>query len=249
MTTTPNFRRILTELSQGNILIPVIRAELHDPKFKGFPLKVEGWTPRPYDGWFHPSTHPTWTARQLAYYLMEPDKLKEQRPDLLFVLSVTQGKFWHTFIQKVLLDNGILVKDEMPLVDPLHNRRGHADGLLRTDELFEFKTMSDRLIGKVKTAEDVRNLHFDYWAQTQDYLDMSGKRYMRYLIMSLASPFPMQELVVEADPIFQMAQRQKYRAALDAKESGVLPSPCCAIYSTESKTCPTRRACPIGSKG
>lgn len=245
---TPSFKRTLREISDGKIVVPIIRAALNRPKFKGFSVEVEGWTPRPYDGWFHPSTHATWTTRQLYHYLLDGQDMVEEVPSLLFVLSVTQGKFWHSFIQKLLLANGLMVQDEVPLKDVQHNRKGHTDGLLSNGELFEFKTASERVIRKMTSVEELKNYKPEYYAQTQDYLDMAGYQRMRYFIMSLAAPFPMEEFVVEADPVFQLAQREKYRAALDAVKSGVEPEFCCGFGSALSKACPTRFQCPVGSK-
>ena len=73
-----NFNRLIKDISEDKILIPVIRAALSDPDFKAFDVRVDGWEPRPYDGWFHPSTHATWNVRQLWLYLT-PD-LGRTRP-------------------------------------------------------------------------------------------------------------------------------------------------------------------------
>jgi hypothetical protein len=241
-------RRALREGKEGKIITPYIRAALTSPDFEGFSLEVQGWTKRYYDGYFHPSTHATWTSRQLSYYLTHPDELIEEQPDLLFVLAVTQGHFWHTFVQKLLLRKGTLVEDEVPLKDLTYNRKGHADGRLFNGELFEFKTMNERLIKKVKNVEDLIKYHPGYYAQTQDYLDMAGEKLMRYFIMALSSPFPMEEFVVPADPAFQSAQREKYREALTSTEMDERPDSCCNPRSPLSRTCPVRFACPIGAK-
>lgn len=252
------FTRMIRDIHNQKILVPAITASLMSPDFKGFTVPVRGWTKRAYDGWFHPSTHSTWTARQLYYYLAAPEFLEEERPGLLFVLAVTQGSFWHEFVQRLLLDLGLLIpnpgttkKDsvekrvEVPLVDKEFNRRGHADGRL-AQGLFEFKTMSERLIGKIKSWEDIRDNHPKYYAQTQDYLDMSGEQQMRYVVMQLASPFTMEEVVVPADPAFQAAQRDKYAEALQAVADQSPPPACCAIRSAQAKACPVRAACPVG---
>lgn len=248
MTASPAFRRFMKDVKQNKVVTPVIAAMLSEPDFEGFDVRVEDWTPRPYDGWFHPSTHATWNVRQLAYYLQHGAELPLEPPALLFVLAVTQGKFWHAFIQKLLLDNGLMLKDEVPLVDEEHHRRGHTDGLLRNGELFEFKTASERVIRKMTSVEDLKEHKPEYYAQTQDYLDMAEATEMRYFVMSLAAPFPMTEFVVPADPVYQSAQRSKYLQALMHAEAGTLPEPCCAIKSTESKACPVRLLCPYGAR-
>ena len=259
MKISPSFRRALTEIHDGAVLLPIIRGELARPDFEGFTVPVEAWAEREPDGWFHPSEHATWSARQLALYAARPQLAERERPQLTSILAMTQGKFWHTFFQTLLAANGILTEAEKPLTDPGHNRRGHMDGLLSTGEGFELKTMAEHLIHKVKTVEDLREHHPGYYAQAQDYLDMAGLAVMRMVIMSPANPYPMTELAIEADEVFQAAQRRKYRQALAAAtgiaeelgdtNAGVpLPEACCVINSKESKTCPVRLACPIGSK-
>jgi hypothetical protein len=247
--TVPDFKKTLSNLSSGKIVIPIIRAALHRPSFDGFEVPVEGWTPRPYDGWFHPSTHATWTVRQLWLYLTLGARIPLEEPELLFVLSVTQGKFWHSFVQKLMLDHGIMAKDEVPLKDPVHMRRGHTDGLLDNGELFEFKTASERVLMKIQTVKELKEYKPGYYAQTQEYLDIAGYQRMRYFIMTLAAPFPMEEFVVEADPGFQEQQRLKYRAAIEHAQTGEEPDFCCSIGSKTAKTCPTRYLCPIGLQG
>ena len=71
MTDVPSFTftRVLREIADDQIVVPILRAALLRPKFKGFNLRVDGWTPRPYDGKFHPSTHASWDLRQLMLYL------------------------------------------------------------------------------------------------------------------------------------------------------------------------------------
>jgi len=255
------FRRFLKDVHSEQILKPAIKASLSNPDFKDFTIDVDGWDTRQYDGWFHPSTHATWSTRQLYHYLVDGENIEPERPELLFVLAVTQGKFWHTLVQTLLADRGILkvnrtvpatasITDqvEVPLVDKKHNRRGHADGRIavRDDELFEFKTMSDWKLKKIRTVEDIKKLTPEYYAQTQDYLDMAGVGAMRYLIMSLASPFPMEEIVVPADKAFQAAQRQKYLDAIQAAADQREPASCCAPRSEQARSCPVSTLCPVG---
>lgn len=256
--TKPAFRRMLREVKDEKILVPFMRAALSKPTFTGFKVNVEGWSSRPYDGWFHPSTHADWTARQLALYLLHGADMEESMPDLMFVLSVTQGSFWHEFVQRLLLDGGILLPNpgttkrdsiikraEIPIRDPEHNRTGHADGRL-TDELFEFKSASERVIAKLQSVEDLKQYKPGYYTQIQDYLDVTGFLKARYFVMQLSAPFAMAEFVVPADPGFQMQQRAKYREAIEAVEADELPDACCSIGSKEAKACPVAAFCPIG---
>lgn len=243
---TPNFTKVLSSMRAGKILTPIIRAALYSPDFAGFSVDVEPWRERPYDGWFHPSKHATWTARQLAYYLMDGDKIPPKQPELSFVMAVTQGKFWHDFIQKLLIKQKAMIQAERFLEDLFMRRRGHTDGVLSNGELFEFKTANENAARFISNVEDLKKYKPDYYAQTQDYMDMAGVDRMRYLVLTPAFPFPMEEYVVHADPLFQAAQRLKYHAAIEAARTGVLPDPCCAIGSKEARQCPTSFLCPIG---
>ena len=61
---TPNFRKMVTEMSRGNLLIPIIRAALYSPDFQGFTLRATArtWTPRvrvAFDSNFGPLTYAT----------------------------------------------------------------------------------------------------------------------------------------------------------------------------------------------
>lgn len=243
---SPLLRGILGDIKSKKVLVPIIRSMLADPKFRGFNLKVEPWQKRKYDGRFHPSSHATWTARQLTYYLTHGDQLIEEKPTPGFVLAVTQGKFWHSFYQKLLLRNGILEQDEVPLHDELHNRTGHTDGRLSNGELLEIKTASSSSFKKLGDVDALKEYSFGYYGQTQDYLDMAGAEIMRYLVVCMESPYPMHEYLVPADGVYQLRQRRKYREAIEAAQSGDLPDPCCSARSLDSTRCPVRLACPVG---
>lgn len=242
-----SFKATLRAIHDDKVLTPITHAVLLDPKFKGFTVDVEAWTPRPYDGMFHPSTHAEWTTLQLYFYLTQPNLLEVEQMGLTSVLAITQGKFWHSFLQLLWLAHGVLTQDEVPLRDELHNRIGHMDGKLTDGDGLEIKTINDFKLPKIFDADTLRVLKPGYYAQTQDYLDMAGLTAMRYFMISTSYPYPTSEFVVPADPPFQAAQRAKYRAAIDAAAgTRALPQPCCALKSAQARSCPVRGACDIG---
>lgn len=261
---TPNFQRVLRGLQDDQVIIPVLRAALNDPDFIGFDVRVRGWREgqREPDGWFHPSACASWSARQLTLYLQHGREMEPEQPSLSYVASVTQGSFWHHLTQRLLLDQRVLRRNpgtteedpieqqcEVSLIDSLHNRKGHADGRMvpSDDELFELKTMNPRKIERFTNEKVLREENpYGYYSQAQDYLDMAGLPKMRYLILGMAFPYPMQEFVVHADPVFQDAQRRKYREAIDAAQEDRLPGPCCGLGSAAAKSCPVRAFCEIG---
>lgn len=238
-------KQTLREVDDGKILTPITRSSLLDPQFKGFNVKVEPWRKRPYDGWFHPSEHATWTPRQLFLYLTRPEIVEQEQMHLTSVIAITQGHFFHTFLQNLWLKNGILLEAERSLVDEIHHRKGHTDGLL-DGEALEIKTINDRQLPKIFDTASLREKKPAYFAQGQDYLDMSGMPRMRYFFIATSYPYPSSEFVVERDEQFQQEQRLKYRQALDTASAGKMPSVCCPLRSAIARSCPVRGGCEIG---
>lgn len=253
-----DFTATLGSAARGDVLKPILMAKLYSPDFTGFTIKVEGWSGRRWDGKFHPSTHATWTLRQLYLYLTRPDLLDGERMDVTGVLAVTAGTFWHTFIQRILLDAGPLLRAEVPVCDEEINLVGHADGELSTGELLELKTYNNEFtIQKIDNEVTLRERKPEYYAQTQDYLAGLGREAMRYLVIYPTYPFHMTEFVVKANLPFQTAQREKYLRAYELAQTfpdgsvveftqPVLAPACCAPGSVQAKGCPVRLACPVG---
>lgn len=253
-----DFARTIKGIASNEVLIPIMHAALYDPEFEGFSVPVTGWQKdkRHYDGWFHPSYHSTWTVRQLYIYLTAYHLLEEERMPLTGVLAVTAGKFWHMFIQRILLDNGILVKDEVPIRHEETNRLGHADGYLSTGEALEIKTINGFQVDKIISEAVLREKKPQYWAQTQDYLDCLGLSSMRYLMINPDYPFRMSEFVVMSNRPYQVQRRAEYKQAIELAQrfpdatylgdpQSTVPT-CCAPRSKEARGCPTKHACPIG---
>jgi hypothetical protein len=238
-------------LENKEILIPILHTALNDPKFKAFDVRVEEWTARPPDGYFHPSTQATWSARQMALYLMAPQLFEQERMQLTGVLAITQGHFWHMFIQHVLKESGVLVEDEIGFTDEEHKRRGHMDGLLAIKgepQGLEIKTMNSRTIQKIVNEAALKEFKYGYWCQAQEYLDVFDLRQMRFLILNADYPFTMKEFVVNADPLHQGKRRKAYKeaiataaassfplAAYDGPDCCGTPTSCAARYACQYK--------------
>lgn len=262
MSNTPAFRTLLKSIGNEEILVPMLRSVLHDPSFNAFTIEVEGFVTRPPDGWFWPSTHPTWNERHLYEYVTNPARLLGEPMDPTGTLAVTAGSFFHTFVQTVLVREGILEQQpkvcgcgrehperaEVYLVDPEAGVRGHSDGVVHDGSGFEFKTMTplklDRAPRGTPTDPEVlkwfRTKCADYYAQAQEYLRMSGRRRMIVLIVSLTYPFNMREIHVAYDHAFATATREKYLRVREAVKSGTPPR---CICGPQSKTCPARAVC------
>ena len=248
---------MLAAQSEDQILISTLHRRLYDPDFAGFYVPVEAWTPKPYDGWFHPSSQSQYTVRQLYLYRTRPDLLMGEHMPLTGVLAVTAGKFWHKFVQMVLLDDGVLLQDEVPVLDEYTHRRGHADGMLSNGECLEIKTINTFQVEKITSEEVLKEKKPEHWAQTMDYLDCLGLRTMRYLIIAPSYPFRMSEFLVRADFDYIAKRRVEYRIAYEMSLShpdgaladdlafDILPA-CCVPKSAKSKSCFCQLACPVG---
>lgn len=259
MTMPLDFSSMIGSAQKGEVLIPVIYKMLNAPDFKGFDVDVEPFTTRPYDGYFHPSSHSLFTVRQLYLYLTRPDVLQLEGLDLKGVLAVTAGKFWHRFFQMLWLDEGVLLQDEVRVHDESTRRTGHADGLLRNGDALEIKSVNDFQILKIENEEVLKDKKPQYWGQTQDYLDILGIDAMRYFTIAPTWPFHMGEFVVRADQKYQIRRRNEYLRAVElaekhpegnaVDESFNLVSACCSPKSKTAKQCFARLACPIGRFG
>lgn len=237
-----DLRRAYKGLANDEILVPALLTALNDPTFAGFNIEIAAWSSRPADGYFHPSTQSTWNVRQLALYLMAPHLYEQERMQAKGVFAITQGHFWHEFIQHVLETTKILKKSEVGFTDEEHKRRGHMDGLLvigGEQEGLEIKTMNPYTLAKIKTVEELVEKKPGYYSQAQEYLDVFDLPRMRFLIISPSYPFPMKEFVVAANPSHQERRREIYKGAIKIAEAGKLPLPeggCC----NQPTTCPMR---------
>lgn len=238
MTAAPNFRKVLQSVRNDEKVVPLLRSALWDPSFKSFTVKVEGFRSRPPDGWFHPSTHPLWSRPMLYHYLAGTPGMKEEPFDPQGTIAVTAGTFFHSFVQRVLVDHKVLEKQpvtcgcgakhperaEVYLEDREALSRGHSDGVTYEGDGFEFKTMHPAKMGKIPkgspSSQEVLDWFLDrcpdYYAQAQEYLRMSGRQRMVVVIMSLTYPFEMREIHVPYNPFAATKVRDKYAEVIQA---------------------------------
>lgn len=264
MATSPTFRRLLSGANTGEVLVPIIQAYLWNPRFPSFEIHIEGFKPRKADGWFHPSSHPLMDERQLYYYLTEPENLLNEVFDPTSTMAVTQGHFWHEVIQMVGTETGFLRTNPEPIPginpaewfwsDPKTRARGRCDGLTNSElcgeeEVWEFKTMSGQRAKKIprgrvddpEVQQAFRDMAPEYYAQAQEYMRLSGRRRWRAVILSLEYPFPLREIVLDADPFFQREIAAKYERVIQAAADQRPPSSCCGKF----KDCPARTLCSV----
>jgi hypothetical protein len=250
------FRKLLAGLGQGEVVIPVIRAALFNPDFKDFTVKVRGFEKRDPDGWFHPSEHPLWEPRQLFFYLVEPERLRFEPFDLHSVMAVTQGQFWHSFIERVGTDCGLFTGVEVKFEDAETGARGSMDATL-PEEGFEFKTARPNKFREMPKGppDDKELLEWfkgywpTYYAQGQEYMRLSGYRLHRMLFLCMDYPYEMREILVPFDHFFSEEIAEKYRMVRQAVADQRMPGFCCFPNSKLAKVCVARLVCPVGSGG
>jgi hypothetical protein len=268
-----SFRRAYKHSASSEIIIPVVRPLVVQAAENFGELTVELPKNRPYDGWFHPSTHPTWDERQLYLYLTEPESLEEDALDEAAHYSAIHGTFWHTFLQTVMLFEGMIVvsnpeatkphdRAELPVRDLKHNTRGHLDGVLNHEffpslevpQGLEIKTLNgfranDVPEGFPASPERIAWLREDkprYYWQAQEYMRMSGLRMQYFLFMGMDYPFPMAEVWLPYDEAEALSVTRKYSRVLGYVADQEMPDPCCSVKSTKAKQCPVRTGCEVG---
>jgi hypothetical protein len=245
LVTNPDLRRAVKGLRNQEILVPILHTALNDPEFRSFTIGIDGWkkSNRKPDGYFHPSGQATWNVRQLALFLIAPHLIEQERMQLTSVFAITQGHFWHVFLQHVLKENGILVEDEIGFTDKVHRRRGHMDGLLSNGEGLEIKTINSFKINKAISEQWLREEKYGYWCQAQEYMDVFKLEGMRFLFLSPSYPFPMKEFLVKADPVHQAQRRADYLQAIDLAATHQLPLHAGTVCCGSPENCPVRLAC------
>ncbi len=271
MSARPAFRQQapLADLSKGLVLKPMLQKYLFDAEFPSISLEIgpdEHSLAHGPDGWFHPSTHPAWEARQLYWYMAAPDKMLRESKEYMGTLSITFGKLTHKFVQLCLADMGVLVSptkeqilngEEPDARDPVARSKGHYDGELevhipshpdQTRCLFEFKTRSPRsnVIADLDLPAFTAK-YPEYYLQVQDYMRMTGLRVAIVLMMSMGFPWEMTEVHIPYDREVALSIERKYLTVLECVVAETMPSPCCAPGSKESRGCPARLVCPNGS--
>lgn len=264
---SPKLKGFLKASENRAEIIPILHEYLETGKLPNpFKVSVRGGTGnRGPDGWFHPSSHPLLTERQLYLYLTDPDFWQPAPFDYTIKMSAMIGSVVHDIVETALIDLGYLVKPKGVCVacgfdqprncrehgakDPKTKSRGHLDGLLLINGVmrgFEFKTAMPRAITDLQNndIEAFRKKWPYYYSQVQEYMRMTGLTSFKVLVWAMGNPWDMREFTIEADIIFQKRTEALYLAAREAVEDGVMPMACCNPGSALSKSCPAR-SCPV----
>ncbi len=108
-------------------------------------------------GVFHPSSILSDCERRLYFEFIgeEPSNYVARKiePSLQRIFDV--GTWWHTYIQSILYEEGVLIASEVPIVSRRRKLGGRADGVLRITVgklLLEIKSINTFQFGKVTFA-------------------------------------------------------------------------------------------------
>lgn len=263
--TPPNKLKKFIQASEGGTeIIPPLYAFLMDEKLPDpLTVKVTGHgrlRRRKPDGWFHPSGHPLMTARQLYFYLTEPDKWRPQEFDYTIKMSALIGSVVHEIVEAGLTKLGFLIVPEGTCVacgkeqprkcrehgaiDEETGSRGHMDGKLGVGGKvrgFELKTAWPLALRNIDNNDVVafRAKWPYYYAQVQEYMRMTGLTEYKVIFWTMGNPWEMREFTIQADLPFQAGVRKRYLEARQAVADGAPPmEPCCWIGSPLLNQCP-----------
>lgn len=251
----PQFRNLARQVTSGLVLAPILTTYLHDAKYPpefNVAFSNHGGSRAP-DGWFHPSTHPRQPARQLYYYMAEPEKVVSEPLEYMGALSTTMGTAIHGFVQMCLKDQGCLVDDEVYVENAETRSRGSMDGVLQLPSYespvgFEFKTSNQMKLNGIvdNDVEAFRHKWPHYYSQVTEYMRISGLRKFIVLFMAMGYPWTLKEFQIDYDLSHAMEIETKYRQVLHAVEHQEVPDPCCLPGSAQAKACGARFVCPVG---
>jgi len=267
MTTVgPSFRRVAEGADKDLIVKPILSSKLREAQWPALKIELPGQSnagqKKRIDGWFHPSTHPTMPARQLYYYLAEPENWKTEPFSPESRISVTMGTLMHEFVEHLLIESNVLVRPEGTCVgckkehgkkkgqcsehgvmDEVLMARGHMDGIISPalkNAGFEFKTSNANAMRSIQDldAEAYKAKWPHYYAQNQEYMRMSGLPSFVVLFMGIGYPWDMREIHVDFDPEFAAGIESKYREVRRSVEIGSIPEECCMPRSKMAQNCP-----------
>lgn len=260
---------LLKDRRSGLIVAPMLRTFLAEARFPDdFTIRfTKGDNRRDIDGWFWPSTHPTWPERMLWLYLNDPDSLPEDYRLFMNTLALTMGTAVHGFVEVCLEAMGLRTKElntcttcppergctEPGFVDEETGTRGHMDGVLdlsglkplppRVPEIagFEFKTASERVINGIEDldVDTYRRKKPEYYAQNQEYMRISGNTMIIVVFMQLGWPWTMKEVHVPYDEVYARQMKGKYLSVRQATE---MPECCGRKSCALSDWCKVDRA-------
>lgn len=266
-----DFSHTLRDITDGTIIKPLLRNYLYDAEFPEFDLHFAKEGRRKPDGWFHPSTHPLMSERELWLYLARPDMFPVERLEFMSTLNITFGTILHEFVEMCLKDMGLRPEElnrcttcppgnrctEPGALDEVTGSRGHMDGKLDLAHLsvpsaamerpgLEFKSRSRTLTFKDLDLEAFKKQFPVYYAQVQEYMRISGLRAFIVFFIEWGTPWGMTEIHIPYDRPAANQIEEKYLKVREAVAADVSPV-CCKAQGQAG--CGLAKLCQSGALG
>lgn len=243
------FESVLTSLGNRDLITPYFESAILSGRWPdSYTIEVDS---RPYygagDGFFHPSTHPMMSERQL-YYIFHPDyagQLVWERTFLKREMWLSIGSALHAVLQTQMQMCG-LIRDESEIereyIISEHHVRGRIDWIVThpNGQIFpvEYKTNNSWDFRRLEEPKP------EWLAQINLALDALDMDFGVLLIAERGGGFDMREFHVKRnrqllDEIYGKFDR--VRAALAAGDPPI--GRCCAVDTPEMQSCPARHIC------
>lgn len=242
------YENILKGLQKKEIVLPWIENAFMSDKWPDkYNIEIDS---SPYygkgDGYFHPSTHPLMSPRQL-YYLFHPEHRKKmvvERRNLQSHMTLAMGSALHATVQTQLIMSGLATAADMEVEYVIHDHhvRGRIDAMLRNHPdgntyALEFKTQNGFGFDK---QEDPKP-EWDIQLSLGEYSQGITKGVI--LVMESGFPYRFKEYAHtrndnKLDEVFD-----KFDSVRRAIAANKPPAHCCAYKSPEMSSCFARHAC------
>lgn len=247
------YDNLLRRISDREMIMPFFEmAMLKDVWPKSYNIKIDS---SPYyglnadgspDGYFHPSTHPLMSERQL-YYMMHPDtrdKMVRERPTLRGQMTLAMGSALHGVVQTQMQMAGLIGSEdnlEVEYIIPEHHVRGRIDWITHHPEdpelIVEMKTINSygfKALEGVKPSWDAQLSLAEY---------ARGKNYGILLAVESGWPYSCREFRHRRNDILLDEIFTKFAHVRECIASNTPPTHCCLPDSSAMKSCPARYSC------
>lgn len=235
----PVFDSIAKEAAEGCLIKPILLDFFQRDQQLQVTLHIDRTMDRPYDGWFHSSTHPLQDEHALWMYLAHPKLVKREAMGYIGAMSTMFGTITGEVLKAALSSAGIAIKvpsgtcpacglpqpakcREHGACQPETRSRGHLDDIAdfggEGTYGIDWKTIKPYGLKGVPDmdAEAFRLKWPKYYAQGQDYMRMTGLRRFIFMFVGLGNPWMMREFHIEFDPVFAYQIECKYKRVIDA---------------------------------
>lgn len=236
---------MMASMGRKQLIVPYLEAMMASPKWprlKGLDLHER---PRSGLDYFHPSTHPLMSEREL-YYRFHPEYrhlVEEEEPSRRQRFTFDVGAVVGALIEQYLVQVGLVASDddlEVRFADHEHRVSGRADAIIT-------HPTEGRIVVEVKTQNAKsyavqRAIKASWEAQLQ--LTMAGLGMDRgiLLLCELGYPYDMKEFPQEANPALVSRLHDKFDRVMQAIATNTPPADCCK-RGTAVKRCAARNLC------